>query len=232
MIKPSMFTGFVFLLSALILVSASKGEILLEEDFEAGEIDEDVWIPAPSWKIIDGVLDATSEPEEVGYTVSDFTDFEFSADFRILTVNAGFLMRVPDLNNWYLPIMGVGEQHDRENTIEWNARVGGSYVDDARLPFESDFLEPTQPDEWYRIKFIFEGDKFTCFRTKRGEELDEKRHLVGTWENDALDSGAIGFREKNNEHSQYDNVLVTTIGYGVSPEGHLSTTWGNIKSGY
>lgn len=164
---------------------------------------------------------------------NDFTDFEFSADFRILTLNAGFLMRVQDRSNWYLHCIGVGKAKDREKTIKWHAKVGGAYTPE-RVPFESPFLEPTKADEWYRIKFIVEGDKFTCLMAKRGEKLDEKKHLVGTWENDAFDSGAIGFRESGSEHAQYDNVLVTTIGYveAVSPEGHLSTTWGKIKSGY
>ena len=66
---------------------------------------------------------------------------------------------------------------------------------------------------------------------ERGAELNEKEHLVGIWENNAFvdKKGAIGFA---GEHSQYDNALVTTIGYvePVSPEGHLST-WGKIKSG-
>ena len=34
---------------------------------------------------------------------------------------------------------------------------------------------------------------------ERGEELDEAKHLVGTWEHDAFASGAIGFRESGSD---------------------------------
>ena len=85
------------------------------------------------------------------------------------------------------------------------------------------------------MKFIVEGNQFTCLMAERGEELNEADHLVGTWEHDAFDSGAIGFRESGGEHCQYDNVLVTTIGFepsAVRPEHNLLTAWGNIKKTY
>ncbi len=110
----------------------------------------------------------------------------------------------------------------------WQYTVAGWTFGDPK-PIESG-LAP-KSEVWYRIKFIVEGKKFTCLMAERGAELNEKEHLVGIWENNAFvdKKGAIGFA---GEHSQYDNALVTTIGYvePVSPEGHLST-WGKIKSG-
>jgi hypothetical protein len=70
---------------------------------------------------------------------------------------------------------------------------------------------------------------------ERGKELDPVKHLVGTWENNLYKKGAIGFRESGGEHSQYDNVLVTTIGFepsAVRPDHDLLTAWGNIKKTY
>ena len=68
--------GFIFLCAntdnCFCLLGA--GEILFEEDFESG-LDENVWIPAGTWKIIDGTLDIEGGGE--GFTVrNDFTDFE------------------------------------------------------------------------------------------------------------------------------------------------------------
>ena len=112
----------------------------------------------------------------------------------------------------------------------WYSKEGGKWkpvekIGNAPIP---------KLNVWYRMKFIVEGQKFTCLMAKRGEEFDEAKHLVGTWKHKAFKKGAIGFRESGTEHSRYDNVLVTTIGYkmAVSPVGHLTTTWGKIKTGH
>lgn len=221
--------GLAFLFFVSILVAASvclgKGQILFEEDFEAGKIDKNVWVPAPTWKVVDGVLDAAGG--EAGYTVkNNFTDFEFSADFKIVSAYNGFVMRAQDQDNLYMHQVGVGD-----NTIWWHSKVGGAWAPEKK-PIESGLIP--KADVWYRMKFIVEGNQFKCLMAERGKELDEKKHLVGTWKHDKFKNGGIGFRESGAEHSQYDNVLVTTIGYvqAVSPNGHLSITWGNIKSGY
>ena len=70
---------------------------------------------------------------------------------------------------------------------------------------------------------------------KLGAELNETNHLVGSWENDAFASGSIGFRHWGSEHGQYDNILVTTIGFeptAVTPGHKLSTTWGSIREAH
>ena len=84
-------TWWVLFFSVLTLTTTSvcwgAGEILFEEDFESG-LDENVWIPAGTWKIMEGTLDIEGGGE--GFTVrNDFTDFEFSADFLIV---AGYIM--------------------------------------------------------------------------------------------------------------------------------------------
>ena len=219
----------VFLFSMLMLATVpvcfGAGKILFEEDFEAGKIDKAVWVPTPTWQVVDGVLDANGG--ESGYTVkNDFADFEFSADFIIVAGYNGFVMRAQDQGNLYYHGVGVGDA-----MIWWHSKVGGVWAPDPQ-PIENAPIPKL--NVWYRMKFIVEGSKFTCLMAERDEELDEVKHLVGVWENAEYKKGAIGFRESGGEHSQYDNVLVTTIGYAlpVSPEGHLSTTWGKIKSRY
>jgi len=218
-----------FLFSVLMLATASvcfsAGKILFEEDFEAGEIDENVWIPSGTWQIIDGVLDVDGGDE--GYTIrNDFTDYEFSADFVIVAGYNAFLMRVQDAGNLYGHMVGADDPN-----MWWHSKEGDVWAPEMR-PIEN--AVTPELDVWYRMKFIVQGNKMTCLMAERDEELDPVKHLVGTWEHDAFASGAIGFRESGGEHSQYDNVLVTTIGYteAVRPEHSLLTAWGNIRKAY
>jgi len=220
-----MFTRFLLFLSALMLVSASVcfGQILFQEDWEAGAIDENVWIPAPGWQVINGVLDA--DGGESGFTVqNDFTDFEYSADTKLVANYLGFVMRAQDQNNMFMHQVGAGDPN-----IWWHSKVGGAWAP-VQSPIESGLVP--ELDVWYRMKFIVEGSLTTCLMGELGEELNEAEHLVGTWENDAFVSGAIGFRHSGGEHAQYDNILVNTIGFvpsAVTPGHKLSTTWGSIK---
>ncbi len=230
MIRPRAFTVFALLLSVFILAVTSicfgAGEILFQEDWEAGAIDEGVWVPAPGWQVIDGVLDGNGG--ESGYTVqSDFTDFEFSADTMILAGFNGFVMRAQDQGNLFMHQVGAGDP-----TIWWHSKVGGAWAP-VQTPIESGLIP--ELNVWYRMKFIVEGNQFTCLMAELGEELNEAEHLVGTWENDAFAGGAIGFRHSGGEHAQYDNILVTAIGFepsAVTPGHKLSTTWGSIKRAY
>ena len=232
MVKSRTFPGLVLLLPVLILAIVSvcfgkgQGQILFKEDFRAEQIDENVWIPGPDWEIVDGVLETGGVEEDIGFTVrDDFTDFEFSVDFNILAIYGVFVMRAKDHDNYYMHRIEAGV-----NNIQWRYLVAANWAFGDPKPIESD-LEP-ESGVWYRIKFIVEGTKFTCLMAERGVELNEAEHLVGVWENNAFADriGAIGFAGD----SQYDNVLVTTIGYvePVSPEGHLLTAWGKIKSGH
>jgi hypothetical protein len=210
---------FILVISSICF---GGGEILFEEDWESGEIDEDIWIPAPGWQIVDGALDATGG--ESGFTVqNDFTDFEFSIDAMIVAEYIGFVMRAQDQENMFMHQVGAGDVN-----IWFHLKVGGAWTPE-QVPIESGLALET--DVWYRVKFIVEDNQTTYLMAELGEELNETDHLMGRWENDTYDSGAIGFRHWGNEHGQYDNILVTTIGYTqpVSPEGNLSTTWGEVK---
>ena len=225
-------TWWVLFFSVLTLTTTSvcwgAGEILFEEDFESG-LDENVWIPAGTWKIIDGTLDIEGGGE--GFTVrNDFTDFEFSADFLIVAGYNAFLMRVQDAGNLYGHMVGADDP-----IMWWHSKEGDEWT-----PVEKPIEKAPIPklNVWYRMKFIAEGSQFPCLMAERGEELDEAKHLVGTWEHDAFASGAIGFRESGSEHCRYDNVLVTTIGFdgvkptAVRPAHNLLIAWGNIKKAY
>ena len=225
MTRSGMFTLF---LSALMLVSVSVcfGDILFQEDWESGVIDENIWIPATSWQIIDGVLDATGG--ETGFTVqNDFADFEFSVDVKIVAEYIGFVMRAQDQDNMFMHQMGAGDPD-----MWWHSKIGGAWAAE-QIPIESGLA--LELDVWYRIKFIVEGGQTTCLMAELGTELNEADHLMGIWENDTFASGAIGFRHWGSEQGQYDNILVTTIGYepsAVTPGHKLSTTWGSIKKAH
>ena len=230
MFKSRILVFLAFLLSALMLITTSvcfgAGKILLQEDFEAAELDEDKWIPHETWSIEDGVLVLSKDAGGwlVGYTVKDdFTDFEFSADFKISGGEcSSFVMRlqsdqITDYNMAQFCQPG-------DSTVWWHTFAAGAYVVD-QVPIESGLVP--ESEEWYSVKFVVEDDNFTLYVAERGDELE----LANSWQNDSYSEGAIGFWTCCGENSQYDNVLVTTIGYveSVSPEGNLSTTWGNIK---
>ena len=234
MVKLKIFPGLVLLLSALMLATVSvcfgkgQGRILFEEDFKAKQIDENIWVPGPTWEIVDGVLETRAGGEDIGFTVrDDFTDFEFSVDFNIIAeFGYGiFVIRAQGHDNLYMHRIDPGVSE-----IRWQYLLAANWAFADPKPIESG-LTP-ESEVWYRIKFIVEGKKFTCLMAELGEELNEKDHLVGVWENNAFADriGSIGFA---GERAQYDNVLVTTIGYvePVSPEGHLLAAWGKIKSG-
>ena len=219
--------ALMFLLSVLMLanptVRSGKCEVLFADDFEAGEIDEDVWIPAPSWEIVDGVLDANGG-EVAGITVkNDFTDFEFSCDFNMVSPlwAAEPVLRAQDQSNLYLFQIVADARHQFWPTT----RVAGVWTV-AKIADESG-VNP-ELGEWYSIKIIAEGGSFDGYYNHRGEELK----FAFNWEDDTFTEGAIGFRELGGEHCMYDNVLVTTIGHSagaVNPGGSLSATWGELK---
>ena len=160
-------TWWVLFFSVLTLTTTSvcwgAGEILFEEDFESG-LDENVWIPAGTWKIIDGTLDIEGGGE--GFTVrNDFTDFEFSADFLIVAGYNAFLMRVQDAGNLYGHMVGADDP-----IMWWHSKEGDEWT-----PVEKPIEKAPIPklNVWYRMKFIAEGSQFTCLMAERGEELDD-----------------------------------------------------------
>lgn len=217
------------LLFALMLTTTSvcfgAGEILFQEDFEAEELDENKWIPDEgSWSIIDGVLDVTKGAGgwPVGYTVrNDFTDIEFSADFKISGGGcSSFVLRAQSDTDYNM----VQFCQPNDNTVWWHTFADGAYVVD-QIPIESGLIP--EPEVWYSVKIVVEGEDFTLYVAERGDELE----LANSWQNGSYGEGAVGFWTCCDEHTVYDNVLVTTVGYvqSVSPEGNLTTTWGSMK---
>ena len=224
--KTRIITIFMTLLAVLMLttipVCFGKGEILFEDDFNANEVDDSLWIPAPSWKIIDGVLDIDGG-DIAGISVrDDFADFEFSFDFNMVSAlySAEPVIRAEDQNNFYLFQIVADARHQF-----WpSTNVGGAWQI-AKIADESG-VNPVL-GEWYSMKLIAEGGSFSCYYNKQGEELK----FAFTWQDETFQSGSIGFRELAGEHCMYDNVLVTTIGYSasVSPKDALPITWGKLK---
>ena len=222
----SIFTFFSFILIAY--ASICIGEVLFEENFEGGKIDQKKWNPAPTWVVKKGVLDANGG--EIGITVkNDFTDFEFYADFNMLSANKfapNFVLRAKDKDNCTL----VQIVADARNQLWWFMRVGGNFKVDAKNFLANESGVQPELEKWYSIKLVAEGNRYELHLGKQGEELK----LACKWTDKTHKRGSIGFREGNGEHCLYDNILVTTVGhsFAVNPHNSLSTMWGNIKSSY
>ena len=221
------FSIFTFCSFILILAYANicVGEVLFEDDFEEGVVNEDRWNLEPDWFVEDGVLHCTGG--EVGISArDDFTDFEFYADFSMVSedlYSAQFVMRAQDIDNCTL----VQVVFDDRNQLWWFTRVGGGYIvnPEDQLANESG-LHPGL-DEWHSVRIVVEGNRYEFYLGEQGDEPV----LACTWEDDTHSVGAIGFRT-GGVYCMYDNILVTTIGSGpssVKPEHSLSTTWGTLK---
>ena len=221
----SIFTFFSFILIAY--ASICVGEVLFEDDFEGGTIDQKKWNPAPTWVVNKGVLGANGG--EIGITVkNDFTDFEFYADFNMLSANKfapNFVLRAKDKDNCTL----VQIVADARNQLWWFMRVGGNFKVDAKNFLANESGVQPELERWYSIKLIAEGNRYELHLGKQGEELK----LACKWTDKTHKRGGIGFREGNGEHCLYDNILVTTVGhsFAVNPHNSLPTVWGRIKGG-
>ena len=215
-------------------------DILLEDDFEEGELDKAKWIGAGTWKIAEDngnhVLDILGGGE--GLSVKDdFTDFIIEYDLKLLggTGYNGVILRAQDTANLYMhQVAGPGS--GTPSNIRWHTKIAGGYAVTAK-PIESELEIETEV--WYRVRFEIEGENSKCYVVEKGEEPEPQLAswpddlLASTWENGQFEEGAVGFRMSGSEYSHFDNVLVTTIGHSgvaVSAEGSLVTTWSHIKS--
>ncbi len=220
----SIFTFFSFILIS-VYAPLCVGEVLFEDDFDKKEIDKSKWAPTGGWSLDGGKLDVHGG--EVGMSVKDdFTDFEFYVDFYMVSPlwASNWVVRAADINNCTL----VQIVADDRNQFWWFTRVGGNYIvkDEDKLDNESG-LHP-ELEEWYTIKIVAEGGRYDLYLGEQGKELD----LSCTWDDDTHDQGGIGFRAWNDEHSLYDNLLVTTVGhsFAVNPADALPVTWGKLKT--
>ena len=194
----SIITFFSLILMAY--ASICVGEVLFEENFEGGKLDQKKWNPAATWIVKKGVLDANGG--EIGITVkNDFTDFEFYADFNMLSANKfvpNFVLRAKDKDNCTL----VQIVADARNQLWWFMRVGGDFKVDAKNFLANESGVQPELDRWYSIKIVAEGNRYELHLGKQDEELK----LACKWTDKTHKRGGIGFREDNGEHCLYDNV--------------------------
>ena len=226
----SVFTFFSFIL-ILVYAGTCVGEVLFEENFEGGKIDQKRWDPSAGWVVKKGALDANGG--EIGITVkNDFTNFEFYADFNMVKplFAPNFVLRAEDKDNCTL----VQIVADHRNQLWWFMRVGGDFKVDAKNFLANESGVQPELERWYSIKIVAEGNRYELHLGKQDEELK----LACTWEDKTHNEGGIGFREDNGEHCLYDNVVVTNIGHSfdnatpVNKNDKLPTMWGNIKRSY
>ena len=220
----SIFTFFSFILIAY--TSICVGEVLFEENFEGGKIDQKRWDPSAGWVVKKGALDANGG--EIGITVkNDFTNFEFYADFNMVNplFAPNFVLRAEDKDNCTL----VQIVADARNQLWWFKRVGGNFEVDAKNFKANESGVKPELGKWYSIKLVAEGNRYELHLAEQGKELK----LACKWEDKTHKRGSIGFREGGGEHCLYDNILVTTVGhnFAVNPHNNLPTVWSRIKGG-
>ena len=221
----SIFTFFSFIL-ILVYAGTCVGEVLFEENFEGGKIDQKRWDPSAGWVVKKGALDANGG--EIGITVkNDFTNFEFYADFNMVNplFAPNFVLRAEDKDNCTL----VQIVADARNQLWWFKRVGGNFEVDAKNFKANESGVKPELGKWYSIKLVAEGNRYEIHLAEQGKELK----LACKWEDKTHKRGSIGFREGAGEHCLYDNILVTTVGhnFAVNPHNNLPTVWSRIKGG-
>lgn len=235
-----------FMCLVLILcVGTVSAEILFQDDFESGNIDDSKWAAQGSWLIQDNgdghavlgnhVLDVWGGG--VGLSVTDFpSDYDYYADFKAMDGGlTGFVFNGTDGNNIYMHQVSTGGSGHTPQHIRWHRRVNGGWAVDA-LGFQDGV--DRDPDVWYRIKFeIRSGHEFKAYIGPVGGSVDELE-LVSEWTDsqNAHPKGKIGFRmsggDRSGEHAQYDNIIVVTPDFNptpVEPKGKVAVTWGNLK---
>ena len=220
-------------------------DILFQDDFEGGKIDEAKWTPQASWVIENNddkhdvlgkkVLDVWGG--DVGLSADDFPEeLDYYADFKTMEGGlTGFVFHGSDGNNIYMhQVSTTGSGHTPQH-IRWHRRVGGAWVAEPD-PFAD--KENRDQNVWYRVKFeVRKNYKFKAYIGDVGVE-DADLALVSEWTDSAkaFEKGKIGFRmsggNRAGEHAQYDNVVVATPGFDifpVEPKDKLAVTWGNLK---
>lgn len=242
----STITGIhVLILGLALSVGSLSADILFQDDFESGDIDESLWTPQASWLIENNdddhdvlgknVLDVWGGG--VGLSVDDFPDeFDYYADFKTMSGGlTGFVFHGQDGNNIYMhQVSTAGSGHTPQH-IRWHRRIGGAWGAEPD-PFADN--ENRDQDVWYRVKFeVRTNYQFKAYLGDVGVE-DPDLTLVSEWTDaqKAFESGKIGFRmsggNRAGERAQYDNIIVATPGFdifAVDPASKLATTWAALK---
>lgn len=224
----------------LLVGSNAFAEILFQDNFEAGEIDESKWSPTGGWSIVENadghtvlgefVLDINGGDE--GLSVMEFPEeFDYYADFKAMEASlAAFIFHGQDTNNIYMFQVSVTGSAFTPQHIRWHRKVGGAYTAEPD-PFADE--KDRDIDVWYRVKFEVRGFDFKAYLGDVGAAPNELV-LVSEWTDseESFKEGKIGFRESGSEHAQFDNVVVATPGtsiMAVYPQNKLALTWGMLK---
>ncbi len=235
---------YALFLILILCVSTVSADVLFEDDFESGDIDDSKWAAQGTWLIEDNteghdvlgekVLDVWGGG--VGLSVDDFPeDFDYYADFRAMDGGlTGFVFHGTDGNNIYMhQVSTAGSGHTPQH-IRWHRRVGGGW---AAEPGAFEDGVDREQNVWYRIKFEVRKHDFKAYIGPVGGGVGDLT-LVSEW-NDSQSAhagGKIGFRmsgaDRSGEHAQYDNIIVVSPNFDptpVEPKDKLTTTWGNLK---
>ena len=235
---------YAIFLMMVLCIGTVTAEVLFDDDFESGNIDESEWTPQGTWLIVDNadghnvlgnkVLDVWGG--DVGLSVDDFPeDFDYYADFKTMDAGlTGFVFHGTDGNNIYMhQISTAGSGHTPQH-IRWHRRIEGSWA--AEPGAFADGVDREQ-DVWYRVKFEVRKHNFKAYIGLVGGGIGELI-LVSEWTDSegAHSQGKIGFRmgggDRAGEHAQYDNIVVVTPDFNptpVEPQEKLAVTWGNLK---
>ena len=235
---------YAIFLMMILCIGAVTAEVLFEDDFESGNIDESKWAALGTWLIEDNadghnvlgnkVLDVWGG--DVGLSVDDFPeDFDYYADFKTMDAGlTGFVFHGTDGNNIYMhQISTAGSGHTPQH-IRWHRRIEGSWA--AEPGAFADGVDREQ-DVWYRVKFEVRKHEFKAYIGPVGGGVGDLT-LVSEWTDSesAHSEGKIGFRmsggDRAGEHAQYDNIVVVTPDFDptpVEPQEKLAVTWGNLK---
>ena len=236
---------YALFLILILCVGTVSADVLFEDDFESGNIDDSKWAAQGTWLIEDNaeghdvlgnkVLDVWGGG--VGLSVDDFPeDFDYYADFRAMDGGlTGFVFHGADGNNIYMhQVSTAGSGHTPQH-IRWHRRVGGGWA--AEPGAFVDGVDREQ-DVWYRIKFEVRKHDFKAYIGPVGGGVGDLT-LVSEWTDSqsAHAQGKIGFRmsggDRAGEHAQYDNIIVVSPSFDptpVEPKGKLAVTWGNLKT--
>ena len=235
---------YVIFLIMILCIGSVTAEVLFEDDFESGNIDESKWAPQGTWLIVDNddghdvlggkVLDVWGGG--VGLSADDFpADFDYYADFKTMDAGlTGFVFHGTDAENIYMhQVSTEGSGHTPQH-IRWHRRVAGGWA--AEPGAFADGVDREQ-DVWYRIKFEVREHEFKAYIGPVGGGIGDLT-LVSEWTDSesAHSEGKIGFRmsggDRAGEHAQYDNIVVVTPDFNpapVEPQGKLAVTWGHLK---
>ena len=235
---------YVIFLMMILCIGTVTADVLFDDDFEGGAIDDAKWAAQGTWLVVDNadghdvlgdkVLDVWGG--DVGLSVDDFPeDFDYYADFKTMDAGlTGFVFHGTDGNNIYMhQVSTAGSGHTPQH-IRWHRRINGAW---AAEPGAFEDGVDREQDVWYRIKFEVRKHEFKAYIGPVGGGIGELT-LVSEWTDSesAHSEGKIGFRmsggERAGEHAQYDNIVVVTPDFDptpVEPRAKLAVTWGNLK---